>query len=57
MIEAAKIVQDANKPQNWNTEAFNTILKNRELVLKRLREKLLSVNRRIEELLSGEPSD
>ena len=55
--ELVRIVHRAHQPENWTKEAFDVIMNDREEILKRLRSKLLIVNKRIEELLSGEPSD
>ncbi len=56
-IELIRIVQRAHKPENWTIEKFGVIVKEHEEILKRLRSKLLIVNKRIQELLSGDPSD
>lgn len=69
MIEEAKIAQEkentkiieitmrAHKPENWTIEAMTSITNELKEVRKRIFNKLLPVNKRIEELLSGEPSD
>jgi hypothetical protein len=54
--ELAMITHRAQQPENWTKEAFDKIVNDREEILKRLRSKLFTVNKRIEELLSGEPS-
>lgn len=57
--ESPKIIEAvarAQAPQNWNVEAMTAINREIKEARKRIFDKLLVANKRIEELLSGEPA-
>lgn len=51
-----EITMRAHKPENWNVESMNALNNELKEVRKRIFNKLLPVNKRIDELLSSEPS-
>ena len=55
-LERTKLGQLFNNPQNIDTKSLLSAIKRNDLILNNLRGYLLTVNKRIEELLSGEPS-
>jgi len=54
--ERTKLVQLFNNPQNMDTNSLLSAVEKYDSILNNLRGYLLTVNKRIEELLSGEPS-
>jgi len=55
-INIIELVVCAHKPESWDIDTTKGIQNKLKVIRKRVFDKLLPVNKRIEELLSGEPS-
>ncbi len=55
-INIAELVVRLHKPESWDIDTVRSIKKELEVIRKRIFDKVLPVNKRIEELLSGDQS-
>jgi len=56
-VVRSPIVEFFNNPSGANANTIESVMQQEESLLKKVREQVLHLNKRIEELLSGEPSD
>ena len=56
-INIIELVARAHEPESWNLDTITGIKNELNRIRKKIFDKLLPVNKRIAELLSGEPSD